>query len=66
MSPHQRGGGHIDFDADPVGIGIGFSIYVSFDLIFLGQSSRKTENSQWGVGVYLFSLKTLLLVKCQC
>ena len=26
--PHIRGGGHIVFDADPVGVGIGVTIFV--------------------------------------
>ena len=32
MSPHLRGGGHIDFDVDQVGIGVGVGVGISVKL----------------------------------
>ena len=35
MSPNLRGGGHVDFGADPIGVGIGIGVSVSVTLFCL-------------------------------
>ena len=31
--PHRRGGGHIDFGADPVGVGVSVSVSVTLSCL---------------------------------